>query len=114
MFLRKKAEINPFSVSDKVRFRNIDKTLDLSVRGSGSSMILALKMAQERLSSVTDDSTEEERLAAARGFARAIFGEEQAGKLIDFYDNDPVAVITACGTYFSERLGKLITKAQTK
>ncbi len=107
-------EINPYPVSDKVRFRNLDKTITLTVRGSASSMILALKMAQERLSALTDESTDTERQEAAHGFSTAIFGKDQTDRLMEFYGNDYLAVITACGTYFSERLSHILTKAQKK
>lgn len=107
-------EINPFPVFDRIRFRNIDKTLTLSVKGAASPMIIALKMAQERLSALTDDSTDEDRLDAAKAFAKAIFGDSQAEQLLEFYNNDALTVISVCGQYFSNRLGKKITKAQER
>ena len=108
-----KREINPYSVSDKAVFRNVDKTLTLYVRADAASMVLSLKQAQERLKEISDNSDEHERVQAARYFARAVFGEEQGDKLFDFY-NDPLAVITAVGVYFKTRLSKKITKAQKK
>jgi hypothetical protein len=106
-------EINPFSVSDKVTFRNIDKTLTLAVRSDAGMLVLGLKRVNDKLSGITDDSPEDERLEAARFFAETLFGKEQGGKLLDFY-GDPIAVISACGMYFRERLSKKITKAQRK
>ena len=53
-------------------------------------------------------------LESARVFAEVIFGKEQAEKLIAFYENDALAVINACGMYFSQRLAKIITKAQKR
>ncbi len=109
MFFKK--EINPYPVSDKVTFRNIDKTITLTVRGEASSFVSGLKIAQVKISELNDESSECEQINAARYFAKVIFGEEQANQLVDFY-NDPLTVITACGMYFQDRLSKKITKAQ--
>ena len=109
MFLRK--EINPYSVSDKVTFRNVDKTITLFVRTDAASLVYGLKQAQEKLKELTDESDECERMNAARYFARSIFGEEQGDRLVDFY-NEPLAIITVLGIYFNKQLKKKITKAQ--
>ena len=109
MFLRK--EINPYSVSDKVTFRNVDKTITLFVRTDAASLVYGLKQAQEKLTELTDESDECERMNAARYFARSIFGEEQGDRLVDFY-NEPLAIITVLGIYFNKQLKKKITKAQ--
>lgn len=111
MFFRH--EINPFPVSDKVTFRNVDKTLTLTVRTDASTIVLGLKRANERLSALTDESPDEEKAAAARMFAGVLFGDAQADSLCRFYE-DPLAVVTACGMYFRERLSKKITKAQKR
>ena len=111
MFFKK--EINPYSVSDKVTFRNVDKTLVLYVRDSATNLVVNLKKAQENLSELTDNSDECQRVNASRFFARSVFGEEQGDKLMDFY-NEPLAVISAVGQYFDSRLRKLITKAQKR
>lgn len=106
-------EINPYSVTDKVTFRNVDKTLTLYVRGDAASFVVGLKKAQEKLAQMNDESDECERVNCARFFARTLFGEEQGDKLVDFY-NEPLAIITVCGMYFKKRLAKKITKAQKK
>lgn len=112
MFFRK--EINPYSVSDKVTFRNVDKTLTLYVRAANAApIVLGLKSAQERLRGLTDETPADERTAATLSFAGAIFGADQARKLLDFY-GEPLTVLTVCGQYFKERLGKKITKAQKR
>lgn len=111
MFFRH--EINPFPVSDKVTFRNVYKTLSLTVRTDASTIVLGLKRANERLSALTDESPDEEKAAAARMFAAVLFGDKQADSLCRFYE-DPLAVVTACGMYFRERLSKKITKAQKR
>lgn len=91
-----KKEINPYSVSDKVVFRNVDKTLTLYVRSDATSIVVGLKKAQEKLNELTDNSDECQRVNAARFFARSVFGEEQGDKLVDFY-NEPLAVVSAVG-----------------
>ena len=108
-----KKEINPFSVSDKVTFRNVDKTITLFVRTGVSSLVIGLKQSQEKLKELNDDSDECQKVNAARFFAKTIFGEEQADKLLDFY-GEPLAVVAAVGMYFDQRLRKIITKAQKK
>ncbi len=108
-----KKEINPYSISDKVTFRNVDKTLTLYVRSNATAMVVNLKQAQDKLKELNDDADECERMNAARFFARSVFGEEQGDKLVDFY-NEPLTIISVVGIYFDERLKKLITKAQKK
>ena len=108
-----KKEINPYSVSDKVTFRNVDRTLVLYVRAESASLVIGLKQVQEKLKEMTDDSDECQKMNTARFFARVIFGEEQGDKLVDFY-NEPLAIITALGLYFEKQLKKKITKAQKK
>ena len=109
-----KREINPYPVTDRVTFRNVDKTINLTVRAAASPIVIGLKQANDRLTGMTDDTPQEERLEAARFFAEVIFGREQAQQLVDFYNGDALAVISACGMYFQSRLGKKITKAQKR
>ena len=106
-------EINPYSVADKVTFRNVDRTLELYVRSNATTLVVNLKQAQEKLKGLSDESEECEKVNSARFFAKAIFGEEQADKLVDFY-NDPLAVISAVGMYFDQQLKNKIVKAQKK
>lgn len=112
IFHRNTAEVNPFPVCDTVRFRNVDKTITLTVKSSAGSIVVAIRKTQETLSKMTDDTPEQERIDAAVKFAESIFGHDQALQLLKFYDNEPMTVISACGMYFSKRLGKIITKAQ--
>ena len=108
-----KREINPFPVSDKVTFRNVDQTLTLIVRTDASTLVLGLKRVNDRLSTLTDATPEKEKVEAARMFATVLFGQTQGDALCRFYA-DPLAVVTACGMYFKERLSKKITKAQKR
>jgi hypothetical protein len=106
-----KNEINPYSVSDKVTFRNVDKTLTLYVRSNPGMIVSSLRQAQEKIRELNDGSSDCEKINAARFFAKCVFGEEQADRMIDFY-NDPLAVISAVGLYFEKQLAQKITKAQ--
>lgn len=108
-----KKEINPYSVSDKAVFRNVDKTITLFVRTNATSLVVRLKQAQEKLKEITDESDECERMNAARFFARSVFGEEDGDRLVDFY-NEPMTIISAVGIYFDKQLKQKITKAQKK
>ena len=112
MFFKK--EINPYPISDNVTFRNVDKTISLSVRSDAPSLVLGLKRSQEKLTGMNDDTDDSERIDAARFFARTLFGTEQGDQLVQFYNEDALAIISACGMYFKERLAKKITKAQKK
>lgn len=111
MFFRK--EINPYSVSDKVTFRNVDKTLTLYVRSSATALVVGLKQAQDKLQELDDQSDECQRMNAARFFAKSIFDEEQADKLVDFY-GEPITIVAVLGLYFDKQLKKKITRAQKK
>ena len=113
MKLFKKNVINPYSVSDKVTFKNVDKSLTLYVRSDAASLVVGLKQAQNELNELTDSSDECQRVNAARFFARSVFGEDQGDKLVDFY-NEPLAVVSAVGQYFDQRLKYKITKAQKR
>ena len=110
MLFRK--EINPYSVTDKVTFRNGDKTLKLQVKADAMQLVINLKKAQDRLTALNDDSPDDEKIDAARMFAKSIFGNE-CDKLMEFYE-EPLTVITVCGMYFKNQLSDKITKAQKK
>ena len=106
-------KFNPYAVTDKVTFQNVDKELTLYIRSDAATLVLGLKNVQDRLTAIRDDSPEEDRKAAALLFADTLFGYDQGAKLVDFY-GDPLAVITVCGMYFKDRLAKIITKAQKR
>lgn len=101
-------------VRDKVMFREDGESLTLTVDGDAARMVRALTDAQKSLNAVKGESTDEDRISAAKQFAAAIFGADQAEKLVQFYHGDAVCVIEACGRYFSSGLAKKITKAQKK
>ena len=106
-------EINPYTVSCKAVFRNVDKTLVLYVRSDAPSLMVGLKESEGKLRLVVNETDKNKLTAAARFFASAIFREDQADELIKFYD-DPTAVIAAVGMFFDRQLKQEITKAQKK
>ena len=113
-FIRKNREINPYSVNDTIRFRNGEKTITLTVKDDAGRLVAGLKKAHEKLSEVTEESSECEQINAARFMAKSIFGEEQADRLVDFYNGEALTILTVCGTYFQEILSKKINRAQKK
>ena len=101
-------------IHDRVRITEGDEHLDLRVDADPMRVVAGLNEAQRRLKTITDESTDEERNDITLYFAGVIFGSEQAAKLMDFYHNDAACVINVCGRYFSDRLAKLIEKAQRR
>lgn len=110
--LFRKREVNPYPISDKAVFRNVDKTLTLFVRADPFTLVSNLRKANEICAKLTDESQYGEKLDAARSLAAAIFGFAQADQLVEFYE-DPLTVINACGRYF-KFLKPKIEKAQKK
>lgn len=107
-------EISLNRIHDTIRIREGNDTLNLSVDADAMRMVAGLNKARNLLQSITDETTEEQRNEAARYFAAVIFGDEQAGKLMDFYRGDAGCVINVCGQYFAKRLSGIIAKAQKK
>ena len=105
-------EINPYNVTDVVVFRNMDERLMLIVKADAGTLVVGIKQVYEKIATLTDAATDQEKAAAARMFADAMFGQEQGAKLCEFY-GDPLTVIKVCGEYF-KRLSKKITKAQKR
>lgn len=104
-------DVHSGRVRDTVRF---DGDLTLFVDGNAWQMLFAIEAAREAAKNVKIDSPEEERREAAMRFATAIFGAEQAEKLMDYYNGDAGTVLGVCGQYISERLIKRITSVQKK
>lgn len=101
-------------VYDTISIKEGGKRLILHVNEDPFRLTVGLSQAQKRLSGITEETPEEDREAIARFFAEVIFGEKQTQELFDFYYGDAVCVISVCGKYFANRLGKLITKQQKK
>ena len=101
-------------VRDRLKVIEGDEELLLTVNADAARMVTALTNAQKELKGLTNDSTDEERTAVAKNFAAAIFGGEQADKLLDFYHGDALCVVDVCGRYFAQRLSKLISNVQKR
>lgn len=101
-------------IHDRVRITEGDERIDLRVDADPMRMVAGLNEAQRRLKMITDESTQEERNGSALYFAGVIFGAEQAARLMEFYHDEAACVINVCGRYFSDRLSKLIEKAQRR
>ena len=101
-------------VHDTVKVNEGNESIVLKVNGDPSRIIAGLNRVQKTLQDITEDTPDEERKGAARSLAAVIFGDEQAEKLMEFYRDDALCVISICGSYFKDRLSKLITKAQKR
>ena len=104
-------EVRTGRVRDNVRF---DGGLTLYVDAESGVLVRGIADAQNAIHRITEISTEKEARAAALNFAAAIFGRKQAESLMEFYHDDAACVLNVCGQYFTQRLGKMITKAQKK
>lgn len=101
-------------IHDRVRITEGDERMDLRVDADPMRMVAGLNEAQRRLKTITDDTTTEEMREIATYFAGVMFGADQAAALLEFYHDDAACVINVCGKYFSDRLSKLIAKAQKR
>ena len=98
-------------VQDKVRF---DGGLVLRVDGDAWKMLFEVEAARQAAQSLKADSPEEDKKKAAMRFATAIFGENQAEKLMNFYHGDAGSMLGVCGQYINNRLIKKITRVQKR
>ena len=101
-------------VHDSITIKEGQERLKLVVNGDAMRMVAGLNKAQKRMLALKDDTPEDEVKETAKYFASVIFGDEQAGKMMEFYADDPGCVINVCGQYFRERLAERIAKAQKK
>ena len=102
-------------VHDKVAITNGETTLTLTVDATPEKLVSGLLAARRKMQELGPDSTKEEMLDAARDTAAAIFGDEQAQKLMDYYQEDTeMSVFDVCERYFTRRLQKLIEREQKK
>ena len=101
-------------VRDEIAIQEGEERLILSVDSDANTLVRRLVKAKTLMDAVTADTTDEERVVAAKTFASAIFGEEQAEKIIAFYKGNAANVAEVCGQYFERRLADKITKVQIK
>lgn len=99
-------------VRDRIRVKENGKTLELTVNEESGNLVHGINKAQQKLSETVNKP--ETAADAAQFFAAVIFGQEQAGRLMDFYGGDPFSVVEVCVKYLRERLGAMITRNQKK
>lgn len=114
LFKRRGYELTLNRVHDTIVIREGDETLTLTVNGDAMRMVAGLNKAQQRMQELTNETPDAEVRETAEYFAAVIFGKDQAGKLMEFYADDPGCVISACGQYFRERLADRIAAVQKK
>ena len=101
------------TVHDKVTFYAGNEKVTLRVDKDGWKIITDLNAVREKLAEVTPENMTERVDDCAKAFAQAIFGEEQADRLVALFGN-PVSVINVCEQYFRKYLNKKITKTQVR
>lgn len=99
-------------VHDRVKVSEGSEALILTVDEDPMRLVRGITLAQQRMQTVTNESTQDEITDIARSFAAVIFGDAQSEKLLAFYGNNPACVIDICAKYLNQRLEKLIVKAQ--
>lgn len=115
MFFRNKYSLN--RIRDKIIVREGNEEIELKIDSDVNSLMSKLIKAQKRLSDINAESSEEERMQAAKELSVAMFGEEQTLKLAEFYSGDYDCVVAICGMYFSDKkngLSKKIAKVQKR
>jgi len=115
MFGKKEYTLN--RVHDRITVREGNDTIELVVDNDANTIVSSLTQAQKALAGINGESTEEEKHSAEMLFASAIFGAEQAQKLLEFYQGNHDCVIALCGMYFGDGkngLAKKITKVQKR
>lgn len=113
-FKFKEYEITMNRVRDTVVFREGEEVLTLKVSADAQRMVAGLTAAQKKMQAINDNTTEDEIRETAEYFAGVIFGSKQAAQLTAFYIDDPAAVISVCGRYFTDRLAGLIANVQKR
>ena len=101
-------------VRDQIAVKEGEQEIILTVDSDANTLVRRLKKSKETMDAVNEQTTEEQKLEAARELASAIFGDEQAEALILFYSENAGNVAEVCARYFEDRLCEMITKAQIK
>lgn len=99
-------------VHDKIKIKEGNETLVLRVDADPMKIAGDMRNAAVKLQDA-ENMTPEERDQATADLAIAIFGNEQAYELKQFYNNDFSCVMAVLSQYI-ERLTKIITKAQKR
>ena len=102
-------------VRDRITIKESGESIQLFVDSDPRMLVTRIRNAQIQITGANKaESTDEDRMKAARAFAVAIFGEKQTDQLAEFYGGDYSCVMTISGLYFEKRLCKKIIAAQKK
>lgn len=102
-------------VHDLIEVREGTESLVLRVDADPIDLVRMINRLEPSMNNIQNqEEPEKEVESIAREFCTAIFGKDQTGKLFELYNGDGASVFGIVSRYFSERLGKLITKAQKK
>lgn len=101
-------------VHDSVKVVEGSESLVLKVDADPKRIVLQIRNAQDSMQQAILKEDIDAQKAAGMQFADAMFGKEQAGKLLEFYGGNVTCVMNICLQYFQGRLAKLIEKAQKK
>lgn len=101
-------------VRDAVKVTEGTESMILRVDFDPMAFVRVLETAKAKLAAVryAQDDSAPQVVQAARDFAAAIFGGEQAGRLLDFYGGHGAPVISICSQYLRGRLAKKVIRAQ--
>lgn len=104
------------TVTDSILVKRGDKSLPLDVEVEPARLVAGLNQAQQAMTAAKDatDPMSPSVQGAAKAYARAIFGPEQAEKLFAFYGGDGGSVIRLCTMYMQRRLRRKIVRAQRR
>ena len=102
-------------VHDLIEVREGMEHLILRVDADPVWIVYLINKLEPRLNSIKkEEEAKQEAESIARELCSAIFGKAQMERLFELYNGDAICVISVCSKYFSERLVKLITKAQKR
>lgn len=110
-----------FGKSNRITLNHVRDTVyaaegeeELALRVDENVMMLARRI-RGALNDVEQAKEDPEKIEqAARSFARAVFGAEQAEKLTAFYSGNIYAVFEFTSKYFTGRLSRKITEMQKR
>ena len=101
-------------VHDRIKIVEGSDSIVLLVDADPNTMVLQMQNAHEKMQQALLTGDIDEQKKSGMMFADAMFGKEQAGKLLEMYSGDVACVVKICQKYFSERLSRIIAQAQKK
>jgi len=102
-------------VRDQIRIVEGAEELRLRVDVDPMQIMPEINRAKDLLTAVSNAPENTEALrAAAEAWAGCMFGKEQTEQLAAFYGHNYLSILNACTGYFTQRLSRLLLKAQRK